>query len=59
MEKITLLLKKQIPADNIEELNEKERYWIKYYNSNYKVFGYNLDSGGVMAEKNLKRPKEK
>lgn len=29
-----------------EELNDKERYWISYYNSNdYKV-GYNQDSGG-------------
>lgn len=29
-----------------EELDEKERYWIKYYNSNNKNYGYNLDSGG-------------
>ena len=29
-----------------KELDEKERYWIKYYNSNNKDYGYNLDSGG-------------
>ena len=33
-------------ANKIEELNEKERHWISFYNSNNKSFGYNLDSGG-------------
>lgn len=33
-------------ASTQEELNDKERYWIKYYNSNNKIYGYNLDSGG-------------
>lgn len=33
-------------ANNLEELNQKERYWIKFYSSNNKEFGYNLDSGG-------------
>jgi group I intron endonuclease len=33
-------------ANTQEELNEKERYWVKYYNSNNKNKGYNLDSGG-------------
>lgn len=33
-------------ADTQEELDEKERYWIKYYDSNNKNKGYNLDSGG-------------
>lgn len=34
-------------AHTIDELNEKEIYWIKYYNSTNKKFGYNLDSGGL------------
>lgn len=34
-------------AETQDELNEKERYWIKYYNSNNKEKGYNLDSGGL------------
>lgn len=29
-----------------EELNEKEKYWIKYYQSNNKEKGYNLTEGG-------------
>jgi hypothetical protein len=40
-------------------LNEKERYWIKYYNSNYKVFGYNLDSGGCNGGKKSEETKRK
>ena len=34
-------------AESIEELNEKESYWIRYYNSTNKAVGYNLDSGGT------------
>ena len=33
-------------ASTQEELDDKERYWIKYYDSNNKCKGYNLDSGG-------------
>lgn len=33
-------------ANNLDELNEKEKYWIKYYNSTNKNIGYNLTSGG-------------
>lgn len=33
-------------ASTIEELNQKESYWISKYNSTDKTFGYNLDSGG-------------
>ena len=29
-----------------EELNEKEKYWIKKYNSTDKNIGYNISSGG-------------
>jgi group I intron endonuclease len=33
-------------ANTIIELNEKEIYWIKHYNSNNKEFGYNRTLGG-------------
>ena len=33
-------------ANTQDELNEKERYWIAYYKSNQREFGYNEDSGG-------------
>lgn len=33
-------------ADTKEELNEKEKYWIQYYNSNNNKYGYNLTAGG-------------
>lgn len=29
-----------------EELDEKEKYWIKYYNSNNPNYGYNMTEGG-------------
>lgn len=33
-------------ADTQEDGDIKERYWIKYYNSNNSEHGYNMDSGG-------------
>ena len=30
----------------IEELNERERYWISYFNSTNNKFGYNISIGG-------------
>lgn len=33
-------------ANTINELNEKEIYYINKYNSNNKKYGYNLESGG-------------
>jgi len=33
-------------ADTYKELNEKEVYWIKYYNSTNKEIGYNRSLGG-------------
>lgn len=33
-------------ASSIEELNEKEKYWIKFYNSTDRNVGYNLTPGG-------------
>jgi len=29
-----------------EDMDEKERYWIKYYNSTDRDFGYNISHGG-------------
>lgn len=37
----------EINSENIfESLNERECYWINYYNSNDPNFGYNLSKGG-------------
>lgn len=36
-------------ADNEKELNEKECYWIKQYNSTNEKIGYNLTKGGDSA----------
>ena len=33
-------------ATSLQELNEKEKYWIKYYNSTNRNIGYNLTPGG-------------
>lgn len=33
-------------ANSLEELNQKEKYWIKFYNSTDKNIGYNLTEGG-------------
>lgn len=50
-------------ASNIDELNEKEMYWIKFYNSSNKDFGYNLSPGGLSyimtEEQKLKISKSK
>ena len=31
---------------DVSELNDKEIYWINYYNSTNPLYGYNLDGGG-------------
>lgn len=53
-------------ATSLPELNEKEIYWIKYYNSTNKNIGYNLTPGGNggntylnKTEDELKQIKEK
>lgn len=33
-------------ADTCDELKEKEKYWIKWYNSTDRSIGYNLTEGG-------------
>jgi len=37
-------------AITLDELNKKEIYWINYYNSYNKKFGYNLTNGGCCAD---------
>ncbi len=34
-------------AKTINELSEKEKYWIKFYNSRNKRIGYNILEGGI------------
>ena len=46
-------------AETQEELDEKERYWITYYDSNNKSKGYNLDSGGKSGGKKSESTKRK
>jgi hypothetical protein len=31
---------------SLEELNNREKYWIKYYDSHNPLNGYNLTDGG-------------
>jgi group I intron endonuclease len=45
-------------ADNIEDLNQKEQYWIAYYQSTNKNIGYNLDSGGKCCKKSSSTKKK-
>lgn len=44
-------------ADTKEEADEKERYWIKYYNSTDKKCGYNLVTGGFRGGQYTERAK--
>lgn len=53
------LFEKLDESDDINELNEKEMFWIKYYNSNNKKYGYNLDSGGKSGGKKSDETKRK
>lgn len=34
-----------------QELDDRERYWIAYYKSNDKKYGYNIDSGGTSRKR--------
>lgn len=34
-----------------QELDERERYWIAYFNSTNRKYGYNIDSGGKKGKK--------
>ena len=48
-------------ATNIEELKEKEKYWITYYQSTNRGIGYNLSQGGDgnVGYKHTKEAKKK
>lgn len=46
-------------AETIDELNEKEQYWIKFYHSTDKRYGYNLDSGGLNGREKSEETKKK
>lgn len=45
-------------AKNLQELNQKEIYWIAYYNSTNKKIGYNLTPGGDGGNTYLCKSKE-
>lgn len=36
----------EIIESDIENYNDRERYWIQYYHSNDKKYGYNIQEGG-------------
>ena len=40
-------------AETIKELQEKEKYWIKYYNSDNPNYGYNNTKGGEGVVQNI------
>ena len=44
--KENFVIEKLDTAETIAELNEKECYWISYYNSTDSAIGYNLTDGG-------------
>lgn len=48
-------------AETFEELQEKEQYWIAYYNAYESDDFYNLDKGGkgILGYKHTKKAKEK
>lgn len=39
-------LLEQIPPENRQLMNERERFWINFYNSNNRQYGYNMTIGG-------------
>jgi group I intron endonuclease len=48
-------------ANTIQELKDKEKYWISHYNSNNREIGYNLTEGGdgTFGRKHSEETKEK
>lgn len=48
-------------ADTYDELKEKEKYWIKQYNSTDRTIGYNLTEGGdgTFGKKHSEETKDK
>lgn len=51
-------------AENREELDEKEKYWIAFYQSNNSEYGYNLTEGGqgsqgvIITEEHKRKTRE-
>lgn len=45
-------------CDSIEELNEREIYWIKYFDSTNPIIGYNISMGGGSIMKGIKQSEE-
>lgn len=45
-------------ANDLDELNEKERYWVSYYNSLNPRLGYNNIDGGIANPMNYNSIKE-
>lgn len=43
-------------SESLEELNNKEEYYIKKYKSNQKEYGYNLTAGGDSVSNKINRP---
>lgn len=41
-----------------QELDEREKYWIAYYNSTNRKYGYNIESGGKNGASGKKLSKE-
>ena len=39
-------LLEEIPPDNRQLMNQREKYWINFYKSNQKEYGYNMTQGG-------------
>src|ERR1035437_553756 len=46
-------------GNDMDELNEKEIYWIKYYNATDPLIGYNLMTGGGQNGKHSAASKKK
>lgn len=36
-------------SDDVEELKEKEKFWIKFYNTRDDRYGYNINEGGDLS----------
>ncbi|TJX14431.1 GIY-YIG nuclease family protein [Tissierella creatinini] len=45
-------------VSTLEELNDREGYWIEYFNSTNKNIGYNLMTGGISGKKTKETKKK-
>lgn len=48
-----------IESCDANNLDDMEKYWIEFYKTNIRKYGYNLDSGGNLNKKVSKSTKEK